>query len=247
MLNVLIKTVAFAGALAAVALYILFSHSRVDLQRELTESRNAALSAENERDRAMADIAGLNHKLADLNSGLESEKAKSASLQRQNLQARREISKLGGELESADEERHKWEDEAQSLRRQLLSAGAENQKEIRYASEDYEARIFDLRENITDLQNELANYQSNSTPGPDKFFEGTILNIGPKNSTIALDIGVEQGVLQGMKLTLRQSDGVQVQVILSIVRPGFSVGYILADSGKLNKLKKGRKVTIILP
>lgn len=257
MINVLIKIIAFAGALTAVVLYFLNSHSRVDLQRELSESRSAALSVENERDRALADITALDHKLADLNSGLDSEKAKTASFQRQNLQARREISKLGEELKSADEERHKWEADAQSLKRQLLSAGDDSQKELGYASADYEARIFGLRENIVDLQDELENYRSNSwgIPGPssnspvnsDKFFEGTILDIGPQNSVVALNIGVEQGARQGMKLTLRQSNGSQAQVLLTIVRPVFSIGYILADSGKLNELKKGRKITIILP
>ena len=257
MLNVLIKTVAFAGALAAVVFYILISNSRDDLKRELIENRNAALSAEKERDQALSDIVALNHKMGAMNSDLEAKKTKAASLQRQNLQARREISKLGEELKSADEERHKWENETQSLKRQLLSAGDDSQKELGYASADYEARIFGLRENIVDLQDELENYRSNSwgIPGPssnspvnsDKFFEGTILDIGPQNSVVALNIGVEQGARQGMKLTLRQSNGSQAQVLLTIVRPVFSIGYILADSGKLNELKKGRKITIILP
>ena len=249
MINVLIKIIAFAGALTAVVLYFLNSHSRVDLQRELSESRSAALSVENERDRALADITALDHKLADLNSGLDSEKAKTASFQRQNLQARREIFKLGEELKSADEDRHNWEDEAQSLRRQLLSAEAGIQKEFQDASAEYDARILGLRENITVLQDELSNYRSIApgVPGSGKTIEGTILDIGPQNSIVALDIGVDHGVLQGMQLTLRQSDGSQAQVILSIVRPGFSLGYILADFGKLNKLIKGRKVTIILP
>ncbi len=215
------------------------------------------LSAEKERDRALADIAALNHKMGDLNSELEANKTKSDSLQRQNLQAHREISKLGEELKSADEERYNWENETQSLKRQLLSAGDDSQKELGYASADYEARIFGLRENIVDLQDKLAIYRSssweipgpatNSPANPDKFFEGTILDIGPQKSVVALNIGVEQGARQGMKLTLRQSNGAQAQVILTIVRPRFSVGYILADSGKLNELKKGRKITIILP
>lgn len=257
MLNVILKSAAFAGALTAVVLYILISQSRVELQRELDEARNAARTAEIERDRALADRAAFEHDINDLNSNLKMEKSKSVSLKRQNIQAHREISEFSRKLESAEQNEQKWEIETQNVRRRLLSTNTDFQKEFLESLADYEAMISSLGEKVAHLQREFANQQSNTmgsygytanpTAGSSKTFEGTILDIGPENSIIALDLGIEQGARQGMKLTLWKNTEFQAQVTLSVVRPEFSIGYIISNSRQFNKLKKGQKVTIILP
>jgi hypothetical protein len=250
-LTVLLGSVAFLGCAASAYLYFENAHSRQLMDLRLADAGDrarqldAALAAANEQG------GTLKARIGDLTSELGAAKTKAATAEAQVSAAQARAGQLEISLGQARQVVSIYETTARALADEVvaLRKDLDDTRASHAAPEVVEA----YKTTIAELERQLATARNGAAVpaagGSTAVFasragRATVLTIGPENAFVVLNFGAIRGAQLGQKLTINQGSQVVATVLISDVRPNYSVAQVLPETLR-GVLQKGDSAVLI--
>lgn len=233
--------IAIAGIVSVVGLFLWHRNIRLNLEQELNasafdlkQSRDFITDMRIERD-------SLRHELQIIEEETSESKGMNVSLEARNRQLAREIAEVRTINQADDRTITRLNSEAARLKRQLIeikTATPLSESDFQDLITRYEETIDGLHQQVALLEGRLAKAGTSPTgeplPDPEEVAPadliGAVVQVGPGSSFVVLNIGIEEGAIEGLSMYLRRRERTVGQVQLTDVRSGYSIAHVLPES-----------------
>lgn len=233
--------VALAAIVSLVGLFLWHRNIRLNLEQELEsaafdlrQSRDFTTDMRIERD-------SLRHQLQIIEDETSESKGMTISLGARNRQLAREIAEVRTINQAHDRTIGRLNSEAARLKRELIdvkTAAPLSERDYQAQVTRYEEAIEGLNLRIYTLENELSSRSvtEKGPPPPDpeeiapSNLKGAVVQVGPGSSFVVLNIGTDDGAVEGLLMFLRRRERTVARVQLTDVRLGYTIAHILPDS-----------------
>lgn len=233
--------IAIAGIVSVVGLYLWHRNIRLNLEQELNasafdlkQSRDFITDMRIERD-------SLRHELQIIEDETSESKGMNVSLEARNRQLAREIAEVRTLNQANDRTITRLNSEAARLKRELIeikTATPLSEGDFQDLITRYEETIDGLHQQVALLEGRLAKAGTSPTgeplPDPEEVAPadliGAVVQVGPGSSFVVLNIGIEEGAVEGLSMYLRRRERTVGQVQLTDVRSGYSIAHVLPES-----------------
>ncbi|RKX33829.1 MAG: hypothetical protein DRP71_09105 [Verrucomicrobia bacterium] len=233
--------VALAALVSLVGLFLWHRNIRLNLEQELEsaafdlkQSRDFTTDMRIERD-------SLRHQLQIIEDETSESKGMTISLEARNRQLAREIAEVRTINQAHDRTIGRLNSEAARLKRELIdvkTAAPLSERDYQAQVTRYEEAIEGLNLRIYTLENELSSRpvaeKGPPPPDPEEIappnLKGAVVQVGPGSSFVVLNIGTDDGAVEGLLMFLRRRERTVARVQLTDVRLGYTIAHILPDS-----------------
>lgn len=234
----LLSILALVGAIASVALYVTITGQKAELTDTLQSTQAELNSARSTNNRLEREKTELTETRDQLSTELEERNALLEELDARYTESRRENAELRSTIAQREQRQAEIDRQLVELRRQLADA--------RSRAAEAET-IPEYRDRIAQLEATLARFQLRPDEGDDfanvpRDLAGRVLQIGPENAFIILDIGSTHGAVSRLPMVLERNGQAIARVTLTNVRERLSVGHIAPDS-LTDTIQAGDRVT----
>jgi hypothetical protein len=250
-LNVILGFFAILGSAASAYLFLQIGHTKqmVDVRLADAGARagqlDAALAAANEQS------GTLKARIGELNAELTGSKAQTAAAAAQVAAAQARAGQLEINLGQAKQVVAIYEETARALADEVvaLRKDLDDTRSTHAAPEVIEA----YKTTIAELERQLATARdgaavpaagASTAVFASRAGRATVLTIGPENAFVVLNFGAVRGAQLGQKLTINQGSQVVATVLISDVRPNYSVAQVLPETLR-GVLQKGDSAVLI--
>lgn len=230
-LALLLCAIAIAGSIASAVLFFQIGTSKQLLEQRLSDATiragrlDAALASTNEQNGALkarlaaadADIAATREKLA----AVEANAARTAT----------DLAQTKSVLELYEQTSRALAEEIATLRDDVADLRATHAPPETVAA--YKATIAELEKQLAAARSGTAlpgMAAASTAVFTNRAGRATILNVGPENAFVVLNFGSARGAQVGHKLAVSQGTSEVATVLISDVRPNFSIAQVLPDT-----------------
>jgi septal ring factor EnvC (AmiA/AmiB activator) len=236
---------ALAGAGALGYLRFQSEKARRTLQAQLGAEANKVQTMSVELEAAKEESGALTAKVRALESDLGAAKANLASATAKATQLDNALSQARATLAVHEQNAKALATELATLRRDLEDTRAANASPEAIAT--YKNTIAELERQLASVQNGAAAPSAAgastavfaSRPG-----RAMVVTVGPGNAFVVLNYGADRGAALGQRMTVSQGTDVVATVLISDVRPNFSIAQVLPDTLR-GVLQKGDSALLI--
>lgn len=256
-LPLVLCAVALLGAIASTGLYVRVLNARKVLETQLVAARERGTALEKQLADAAAQNATLDQRLTALDSDLGAVKSKLTAAEARAIQLNRELTQAKTLVAAHDQAARLLGEQVESLRRDLAEARSAAISPDTVAA--YKTTIADLERQLAEAKNgaaapavagaSTAVFTTHAPAAPpdlpspisDRHAPGApalrILSVGPANAFVVLNYGANHGAQTGQSLDILRGTDPVASVLISDVRPNFSVAQVRPDSlrGALHK------------
>ncbi len=235
----LLCVVALAGAIALGYLRFQSERARHALENRLVEASNQAQASAAELAATKEENGTLTAKVHGLEGDLGAARTKLSATEARATQLERDLTQAKAAVAVHEQNARALATEIATLRQDLA--------DTRAAQASPEA-VAAYKNTIAELERQLAAAQ-NGTVAPTAVFtnragRANVVSVGPGNAFVVLDFGAERGAQLGQRLTVNQGTDVVATVLISDVRPNFSIAQVLPDTLR-GVLQKGDPALLI--
>lgn len=230
-LPVILNVVALLGAATLGALFFQTQRARRQLETDLTAETMRASQLAANLARAHEENTALKAQLDGVTSELDATKTKLVASDARATQLDRELAQAKSTVAMHERNSQALAAEIASLRQDLA--------DVRASSASPEA-VAAYKNTIAELERELA-AAGNGAAAPDaagaatavfasRVARANVLSVGAGSAFVVLDFGAERGAAVGQKLTVGGGTDPLATVLISDVRPNFSIAQVLPDT-----------------
>jgi hypothetical protein len=249
-LPLVLCVVALLGAASSAVLYFRIGNSKRILETQLTAARARGSALDRQLAVATEQNTALEKHLAALDSDLGETKSRLTLADARNVQLTRELTQTKSLVAAHDQAEHLLGEQIESLKHDLADARAAAVPSG--TIEAYKNTVAELERQLAEAKNGAAapavsgastaafatHAPASSAPdlrSPNS--ELRILTIGPSNAFVVLNYGARHGAQNGQTLAIVRGTDPVASVLISDVRPNFSVAQVVPDSlrGVLHK------------
>jgi hypothetical protein len=251
-LPLILCTLALIGSAMSAALYFQIGNSKQVLEERLSDVSTRAARLDRDLAASHQQNGALKSELGTVSAELASARDKLASTETRAGQLDRALTSAKSDLSAAREVVSVYEltaralaDEVAALRRDLSDSRASNTTPEAVAA--YKATIAELERQLASARNGAvapATAGASTAVFTSRVGRATILTVGPSNAFVVLNFGSARGAALGQKLTVSQGSDEVATVLISDVRPNFSVAQVLPDTLR-GVLQKGDLAVLI--
>jgi predicted RNase H-like nuclease (RuvC/YqgF family) len=237
--------VGFGGAAAMAILRMKSEDARKDALAQLAAETTRAQTIAAELGTAQEQAGALTSRVRALESEVTATKAKVTASDARAGQFERELAQARVTVSVHEQNTRALATEIATLRQDLADTRAANASPEAVAA--YKNTIAELERQLAQAQNGAA------TPGiagastavlSSRVSQASVLTVGPGNAFVVLNFGSDRGAQLGQKLTVNQGTDVVATVLISDVRPNFSIAQVLPDSLR-GVLQKGDSAVLL--
>jgi septal ring factor EnvC (AmiA/AmiB activator) len=240
-----VLVVALAGVAALAYLRFQSESARRALQTQLVAESNRAQALSSDLAAAKQENTTLTAKVHTLEGDVSAVHGKLTASETRATQLERDLAQAKSAAALHEQNSRALAAEIATLRQDLA--------DTRAAQASPEA-IAAYRNTIAELERQLASAQ-NGAAAPSAAGAATavfssrggranVVNVGPGNAFVVLDFGAERGAQLGQRLTVNQGTDVVATVLISDVRPNFSIAQVLPETLRA-VLQKGDPALLI--
>jgi hypothetical protein len=259
-LPLILCVIALLGSALSAALYFQIGNSKQILELRLADANTRAAKLDADLARANEETGTLKAKLANATLELQQTRAELASAQDRGRQFELDLSALRVGLTSAREDLSAtrsvvslYERTAQGLAEEVTNL-KRDLADTRASLAAPEA-VAAYKSTIAELERQLATARNGvvlpAAPGASTAAfssraagRATILSVGPGSAFVVLNFGAARGAQPGQRMTVSQGTNEVAIVLISDVRPNYSVAQVLPDTLR-GALQKGDLAVLI--
>jgi len=259
-LPLILCAIALLGSALSAALYFQIGNSKKILELRLADANTRAAKLDADLARANELTGDLKAKVATTTSELQQTRAELATARARGRQLELDLSAIRVDLSAAREDLAAtrsvvslYERTAQGLAEEI-TALKQDLADTRASLATPEA-VAAYKSTIAELERQLATARNGvvlpSAPGASTAAfssrtagRATILSVGPDNAFVVLNFGSARGAQPGQRLTVSHGTNEVAVVLISDVRPNFSVAQVLPDTLR-GALQKGDLAVLI--
>jgi hypothetical protein len=237
--------VALAGAVALGYLRFRSEAARHDLENRLVAASNQAQAAATELAAAKEENGMLTAKVHGLEGDLGAARAKLTAADAHMTQLERDLTQAKAAVAVHEQNARALATEIATLRQDLADTRAAQASPEAVAA--YKSTIAELERQLAAGQNGAAAPTAAGAPTAvftNRAGRANVVSVGPSNAFVVLDFGAERGAQLGQRLAVNQGTDVVATVLISDVRPNFSIAQVLPDTLR-GVLQKGDPALLI--
>lgn len=259
-LPLILCAIALLGSALSAALYFQIGNSKQVLELRLADANTRAAKLDADLARANELTGDLKAKVATASAELQQTRTELTAAKARGSQLELDLSALRNDLSAAREDLSAtrsvvslYERTAQGLAEEI-TALKQDLADTRASLATPEA-VAAYKSTIAELERQLATARNGvvlpSAPGASTAAfssrtagRATILSVGPDNAFVVLNFGTARGAQLGQRLTVSHGTNEVAIVLISDVRPNFSVAQVLPDTLR-GALQKGDLAVLI--
>lgn len=244
--------IALTGSALSAALYFRIGNSKQLLELRLADVTARATKIDADLAAANQQNGSLRAKLGNVSTELNAARAKLAASTARRTELERALTTSKSDLSAAKDVVAVYELTARALADEV-AALRQDLDDSRNSNASPEA-VAAYKSTIAELERQLATARNGAVaPGAvgaatavftSRAGRATILTVGPENAFVVLNFGSARGAQLGQRLAVSQASGEIATVLISDVRPNFSVAQVMPDSLR-GVLQKGDLAVLI--
>lgn len=227
----LLCAIALIGSAASAALYFEIGNTKALLEQRLADTDRRAGKLQADLNRTNEENGTLKANLSAVTADLEAVKVKFVQADTRATKLTQDLAETKTVLSVYETTARALSDEVSSLRQDLADARGSNASPEAVAA--YKATISDLEHQLAAARNGAV---ASSAGGMgtavfvSRVSRATVVGVGPENAFVVLNFGAGRGAHLGQKLNVTQGTQTVATVLISDVRPNFSVAQVLPDT-----------------
>lgn len=252
-LAIFLCLIALLGSAVSAGLYFQIGNSKQVLEQRLADAHTRAAKLDADLARANEETGNLKAKIASVSGELQQARTDFASAANRAGQLELDLGAVRLDLASTRSVVSLYERTAQGLAEEIASL-KQDLADTRASLAAPEA-VAAYKSTIAELERQLATARNGvalpaaagaSTAAFSSRAAGraTILSVGPDNAFVVLNFGAARGAQVGHRLTVSHGTNAVAVVLISDVRPNFSVAQVLPDTLR-GVLQKGDLALLI--
>lgn len=251
-LPLLLCVIALLGSSVSAALFFRIGNSKQRLEQQLGDAQARLGESQARVSKLDADLASAHDQKGELRSQLHRAEATVAhteaalkTAETRVVQTDRDLAQTRSVLEFYEQTARTLADEITALRQDLEESRTSNASPAAVAA---------YRTTISELERQLAATGTGAAAprGPaastavftNRAGRATILTIGPESAFVVLNFGAVRGAQVGQKLSVSHGTAEVATVLISDVRPNFSIAHVLPETLR-GVLQKGDSALLL--
>ncbi|MEO5959396.1 MAG: hypothetical protein ABIZ49_00655 [Opitutaceae bacterium] len=239
--STILMAVAICGAVSSAILALRVRQS----QRQFLAANTHAAQLTSDLATASEQTAALKTKAAALESDLATITSKLTAAESRATQAERDYVQAKAVVGVYEATSRALADEVSALRNDLADARGSNASPEAVAA--YKNTIAELERQLASSRNGAAAPMAagaSTAVFTNRVGRATVLTVGPESAFVVLNFGAVRGAQIGQKMDVSQGTRVVATVLISDVRPNFSIAQVLPDSLR-GVLQKGDSAVLL--
>lgn len=236
-LPLVFSAVALLGAITSTVLYLRIGDTKKVLQSQLVAAQARGTALEHQIAEAKQQNTVLEQRLTALDADLGATKSKLTAADARTVQLSRELNQAKSLAAAQDQAARMLGDQIESLRQELADARANPVAPEAVAA--YKSTIADLERQLAAAKNGAAApaVAGASTAAFSTRSPRAVLSVGPSSAFVILAYGANHGAQAGQSLDIMRGTDALASVLISDVRPNFSIAQVRPDTlrGALHK------------
>jgi hypothetical protein len=251
-LPLLLCAIALVGSAVSGGLYFRIGNSKQMLEQRLADSSIRAAKLEADLGASHQQNGSLKARLSTVSADLTATRARLAAAEKRGSQFERDLTGARSDLSAAKDVVGIYEltaralaDEVAALRQDLSDSRASNASPEAVVA--YKNTIAELERQLATARNGAvapAAAGASTAVFTSRAGRATVLTVGPENAFVVLNFGSARGAQLGQKLAVSQGGDDIATILISDVRPNFSVAQVLPDTLR-GVLQKGDLAVLI--
>jgi chromosome segregation ATPase len=230
-LPLILCAIALLGSTLSTVLYFQIGNSKQLLVQRLDDAHHRTTKLETDLASANEQTGTLKAKVAATSAELEVANTKLTAAEARAGQLDRDLTQTRSVLSVYEQTTRALSDEMTALRQDLADARGSNASPEAVAA--YKSTIAELERQLASAHNGAVapgTLASSNAVFTSRSGRALVMTVGPENAFVVLNFGAARGARLGQKLNVNQGTDVVATVLISDVRPNFSVAQVLPET-----------------